>query len=222
MISLNRPGNSWLHRLPAGPKLLALIVLISAISIIGSNPLGAVAALVVVFVLFTFAFPSSAASAAATTQPVAMITSAHDSGALLFVKQLWSLKWLLLLIIVPQLIFGAKASTVLPNALRLTDAILLATLFTLTTKNSELMLAIERTFRPLARIGIKPQTASLTLAMTINAIPMITKFLAQTKEAQQARGVKPTPVLITVPLLVASLKYADEFAEALAARGVEV
>jgi biotin transport system permease protein len=58
--------------------------------------------------------------------------------------------------------------------------------------------------------------------MTINAIPMITKFLAQTKEAQQARGVKPTPVLITVPLLVASLKYADEFAEALAARGVEV
>ena len=58
--------------------------------------------------------------------------------------------------------------------------------------------------------------------MTINAVPMILKFAAQTREAQQARGAKPSITLMTVPLLVASLKYADDFAEALAARGVEV
>jgi len=58
--------------------------------------------------------------------------------------------------------------------------------------------------------------------MTINAVPMILKFAAQTREAQQARGAKPSIALMTVPLLVASLKYADDFAEALTARGVEV
>jgi biotin transport system permease protein len=203
MVTLFRPGNSLLHRLPAGPKLLALMILIAVISIVGSSPLGALAALLATAMLYSFAFAAGAGSA-------------------LFLKQIWSLKWLLLLIVVPQLIFGASWPIVWANAVRLAAAILLATLFTFTTKNSELMLAIERTFKPLGRIGIKPETASLTLAMTINAIPMITKFLAQTKEAQQARGIKPTATLITVPLLVASLKYADEFAEALTARGVEI
>jgi biotin transport system permease protein len=104
---------------------------------------------------------------------------------------------------------------------------LLATLFSLTTKTRDLLDSIESVlgsqfFRPLTRLGLKPQTVSLTFAMTMNAIPMIMKFLNQTKEAQAARGVKPTPVRMTIPLLVASLKYADEFAEALTARGVEV
>ena len=203
-----RPGASPLHRLPAGRKLVALIILISAISIIGSNLVGAVAGFVATFILYFVAFPKT--------------SSSRDRGATLFAQQLWAPKWLLALFIIPQLIFGAVWSTVLTNALRLTDAFMLATLFTLTTKNVELMAVIERAFRPIKRFGIKPETVSLTLAMTINAIPMIVKFLAQTKEAQQARGIKPNAVLLTVPLLVASLKYADEYAEALSARGVEV
>ena len=208
MISLNRPGNSLLHRMPAGPKLLALMVAIALISVLGTNPFEAVIALLVTYSLYVLAFPN--------------IANVKDAGPILFFKQLWSLKWLLILVTGPQLLFGAKLAPVLINALRLTDAIVLATLFTLTTPNADLMLVIERALRPLKHLGIKPATVSLTLAMTINAIPMISKFLSQTKEAQQARGIRPTAVLITVPLLVASLKYADEFAEALTARGVEV
>lgn len=203
MGTLFRPGNSLLHQLPVFPKWLALMILIAVISIVGSNPTGALAALIATAILYSLAFTPSAGSA-------------------LFLKQIWSLKWLLLLIVVPQLVFGTSWQIVSTNAVRLTAAILLATLFTFTTRHSELMLAIERTFKPLGRVGIKPETASLALAMTINAIPMIAKFLNQTKEAQQARGIKPTATLITVPLLVASLKYSDEFAEALSARGVEV
>jgi biotin transport system permease protein len=201
MISLMWPGTSPLHRLAAGRKLLALIILISAISIFGSNPTVSLTALVAILGLFAIAFPTE--------------------GAKLFAVQLWKLKYLVLIIVVPQLLIGTAWTTIASNALRLTDAILLATLFTLTTKNSDLTEGIERACQPLKRIGIKPQTVSLTLAMAINAIPMLTKFAAQTREAQQARGVKPTPTLMAVPLLVASLKYADEFAEALTARGVE-
>jgi biotin transport system permease protein len=208
MISLMRPGASPLHRLPAGRKLVALIILISAISIIGSNPIGAVAGFAVALSLYLVAFPKRSSGA--------------ENGVTLFAKQLWTLKWLMALIIIPQLVFGALWDTVLTNALRLTDAFLIATIFTLTTKHDALMSVIERGSKPLKRLGIKPETVSLTLAMTINAIPMIAKFLAQTKEAQHARGIKPSAVLLTVPLLVASLKYADEYAEALTARGVEV
>lgn len=202
MISTLRAGNSLVHRLPAGPKLLALIGAIALISLIGANLTGSVLALALVAALFALAF--------------------NREGLNLFAQQLWQFKWLLLVIIVPQLILGGQWQSVTANALRLTAAMLVATLFTFTTATAELITAIESAIKPLNRMGVKPETVSLTIAMTINAIPMVFKFLQQTKEAQQARGAKPTVTRMTVPLLVASLKYADDFAEALAARGVEV
>jgi biotin transport system permease protein len=200
MISLLRPGNSVIHRMSVGPKLLLLIALIALISVGGANPIFGGAALALTAFAYWVSFPK----------------------AFVFAEQFWGLKYLLLLVVVPQILFGANWQIVLTNALRFTDAILLASLFTLTTRVDELLGVIEKGFKPMARLGIKPETVSLTLVMTINAIPMISMFLQQTKEAQQARGVKPKATLLTVPLLVASLKYADEFAEALTARGVEV
>ncbi len=202
MISLIRPGVSPLHRMPAGPKLLVLIAAIAGISIIGSDPFEALAALAAISGAYSFAFGLA--------------------GLRLFAQQLWQLKWLLLVIIIPQLIFGALWQSVLANVIRLAAAMLAATLFTFTTKSADLIASIEHTLGPFKRFGLKPEIFSLTIAMTINAIPMILKFSAQAKEAQTARGVKPRVTLMAVPLLVASLKYADEFAEALTARGVEI
>jgi biotin transport system permease protein len=42
------------------------------------------------------------------------------------------------------------------------------------------------------------------------------------REAQLARGLRPRSYRMAVPLLVLSMKHADEYAEALAARGVEL
>jgi biotin transport system permease protein len=202
MNSLYRQGTSLLHRLKVGPKLLILAAIIALLAVFATNPVAILAALAVTTALFKIAFPAD--------------------GVTTLAKQFWALKWLILIIVIPQLIFGAAWLPVTTNALRLTIAISLATLFTLTTKHEAMLAAIERAVRPLKRIGIKPETVSLIIAMTINAIPMILKFAAQTREAQAARGAKPSIALMTVPLLVASLKYADEFAEALTARGVEV
>lgn len=202
MRALFRPGTSPLHRLRVGPKLLIMVALITVLSIFGSNSTVVLASIAITTALYKTAFPTD--------------------GVASMAKQIWALKWLILIIVIPQLIFGAAWLPVITNAARLTIAIALATLVTLTTEHEAMLAAIERCVRPLKRFGIKPETVSLTLAMTINAIPMILKFASQTREAQQARGVKPSVTLMTVPLLVASLKYADEFAEALAARGVEV
>ena len=191
--------DSLIHRAAPGPKLLALIALILAVS---WSPL---AGLALTVALYALAFKN--------------LTK--------FFKQLWALKLLIALITIPQLLFGTPWQTVFDSTLRITDAMLLATLFSLTTKTQALLDAIEgalnsKTLRPLTRLGLKPETVSLAFVMTMNAIPMIMKFVGQIKEAQSARGLKPTPVRMTIPLLVASLKYSDEFAEALTARGVEV
>lgn len=203
--------DSFIHRAAPGPKLLALILLIAVISI----DLPFVDSTVFPWVP-AFALPLTAA-----------LYASAFSGVREFLEQLWNLKFLILLVTIPQLLFGTSWESVLTATVRLTDAILLATLFSLTTNTSDLIESIEaalgsRWLRPLRRLGLKPQTVSLAFAMTMNAIPMIMTFLNQTKEAQIARGVKPTPVRMTIPLLVASLKYADEYAEALTARGVEV
>jgi biotin transport system permease protein len=206
-----RPSESVIHRTAPGPKLLALILLIAAISI--DLPFTADAVkrwipsfgLMLTAALYALAFP----------------------GVGKFLEQLWNLKILIALVTIPQLLFGTPLATVLTATVRLTDAMLLAALFSLTTKTRDLLDSIEgslgsKWLSPLRRLGLKPATVSLAFAMTMNAIPMIMKFLNQTKEAQAARGLKPTPVRMTIPLLVASLKYADEYAEALSARGVEV
>ena len=202
MQSLFRPGASILHRLPVGAKLLILVAIIAALSIVATDPVAVLAALAATTLLYKLAFPTD--------------------GVTTLAKQIWSLKWLIVIIVIPQLIFGAAWMPVTTNALRLTIAITLATLFTLTTASEAMQASIERAVHPLKRFGINPETVSLTIAMTINAVPMILKFAKQTREAQAARGAKPSITLMTVPLLVASLKYADDFAEALAARGVEV
>ncbi len=194
-----------------GPKLLLLVLLIAVISIqlpfIDAPFRSWVPA-------FAFAFTA------------ALYTLAFKSPVKFF-EQLWNLKFLIILITIPQLLFGTPWADVLGASTRLTVAMLLAALFSLTTKTRDLLDSIERALgskwlRPLRRLGLKPTTVSLAFAMTMNAIPMIMKFLNQTKDAQAARGVRPTPVRMTIPLLVASLKYADEYAEALSARGVEV
>jgi biotin transport system permease protein len=202
---------SVIHRTAPGPKLLALILLIAAISIDlpftddKAKPLVPAAGLLLTAALYGLAF----------------------SGLGKFLQQLWSLKILIALVTVPQLLFGTPLVNVLTATVRLTDAMLLAALFSLTSKTRDLLDSIEsglgsNWLRPIRRLGLKPATVSLAFVMAMNAIPMIMKFLNQTKEAQAARGVKPTPVRMTIPLLVASLKYADEYAEALSARGVEV
>ncbi|MEN9989489.1 MAG: Cobalt transport protein, partial [Actinomycetota bacterium] len=51
---------------------------------------------------------------------------------------------------------------------------------------------------------------------------LLGKFVVAIREAQLARGLRPRSYRMAVPLLVLSMKHADEYAEALAARGVEL
>ena len=99
--------------------------------------------------------------------------------------------------------------------------IMLAALVTLTTRVSDMVAALESGLGPMRHIGIDPSRVALAVAMAIRFIPVIATEAAAIREAQAARGLHRSFVAILVPLIIRSLRMADNVAEALDARGFE-
>lgn len=198
MIALYRPGSSILHRTPAGAKLIGLIVLGLAISLAPREPAASVAALGLVAAGFV---------AAGWTVLRALP------------RQLWITRWIVAFMVVTQLIFLTPLDAFV-NTGRVLAVVLLAALLTLTTRSEDLLQALERGLAPLRHVGVDPRRLSLLLSLTISTIPAVADFARRVREAQLARGARLGPRVV-IPLLVMSLRHADEVADALAARGVD-
>lgn len=197
MISLFRPGNSVLHRVPAWTKLLGLIVVTLALSFWGTSwlVLGAAAVIVVGTVVLCF-------------------------GARALWTLLWSLRWLLLIMLVPQLIF-LPWQMALTNTARVLLVVALASVVTMSTPMSRLLDCIEAALTPLRPLGVRPERVALVLALTISCIPLISGLAGQLREALIARGHRGTSIRMVFPLLVLTLQQADQLADALRARGAD-
>jgi biotin transport system permease protein len=198
VISLYRPGTSILHRMPAGPKLLVFALLAFAMGILASDPLRLGVAVVVTVVLYVIA----------------------GVGLRQIALQTWAVKWVLLVTIAAQFIV-LPPLTAAVNSGRVLVIIVLCALITLTTRVPDMLAAVERGLGPFRRFGVNPATVGLLLALTITAIPTITRFATEIRDAQRARGVPIRPQTFVVPLLIASLRHADDVGEALLARGAE-
>jgi biotin transport system permease protein len=198
MISLYRPGHSWLHRAAAGPKLLIVMALALAFSLSPANPwlLGGEVAVVAAGYL------------------VAGL-GVREIGV-----QVYRLRWLMVFVLLGQ-VFFLPGLTVAANIVRVVAVILLANLVTLTTRTEALIDAIERALSPLRRLRVNPSRVALMLSLTITTIPVIAGFAAQIREAQRARGVPVSPLTFAVPLLIMALKHSDDLADALTARGID-
>jgi len=191
MISLYRPGNSLIHRMPVGFKLIALAVSLGLISYVQKGLISSLLIAGSVVVLF----------ALAGLKPMELL------------KQLWQMKILLILVLVPQLIFaGWERGSY--NTVSVFAGVLLAALISLTTKTNDIVELIKRI--------TKSQSFALLIALSINSIALVIGFSKSITEAGLARGVKPNPIRQIVTLFVVALRYADDYAEALAARGVVV
>ena len=191
MISLYRPGNSLLHRLPAWSKLLGLAALLSAMSFLGRGIVVAVAAGLITYTAFLVA----------------------GLGSIEFLKSAWKFRILTILIAIPQVIV-AGFQVGLTNTSIILFGLMLATLVTMTTKTSEIVALIQRL--------TKSENFALLIGLSINSIAVVGSIASGIVEAGKARGVKPNNVRQLTNLFVVSLKQADDYAEALAARGVQV
>ncbi len=133
---------------------------------------------------------------------------------------LYRMSWLLVFLLVTQLIFNEPqvATTVIA---RLVAIILGAQLFTRTTKIEHLITTVEHLTTPLRFLGANPYKIALAVALMLSALGQIVGFIRQVRDAQRARGVRLAPWSWVVPVLVLSLKHADDVADALTVRGLD-
>lgn len=197
MISLYHPGTSPLHRMAAGPKILVFAAVALLLSLLPVSVWTVVTAYALVAVGYVLS----------------------QVGIREFGHQLYIIRWVVVVMLIPQLIFLTPLAAA-TTASRVVAVILIAALITLTTRVPDLLDAIERSLSPLRRFGVDPTSIGLLFALTITAIPVIRGFAFTIREAQRARGARTRLSTFAVPLLVLSLKHADDVADALTARGV--
>ncbi len=197
-LGLYRPGGSPLHRLPAGAKLVGLVLALTALAVLVRSPWQLAPAAVAVVCAYLIA-----------RIPVRVM-----------VAQLRPVLWMLAFIGVFQVVFtGWRRALVVCGVLLLSIA--LAALVSLTTRVLDMLDSLHRTLGPLRRFGVDPDRVGLVLAMTIRCIPLLTGLVAEVTEARKARGLGFSLRALAVPVVLGALRTADAMGEALAARGVD-
>ena len=197
MLSLYVAGDSFVHRLPAGTKLLILFA-------------GGVA-------LFSF-------SGIAAHGGELMVVAALFRVAGLPWREILHQLRPALLFLVPIFLFHVFVTDWmlgLETVLRVLVLLLLAVLVTLTTKLSDMIDVVERGTRPLRHVGINPSKVGMMLSMVIRFIPLMMREAQEILEAQRARGLERSAIALLVPLLIKTLKMADDLSDAIDARGYD-
>lgn len=196
-LGLYVPRESPLHRLRPAPKLVAVLV-----------------AGVVVFwvrdwrvLLALLALTLSLYGAARLGWRASWVQLRPSLGVLLF------------LFVVQSLLADVESGAV--TVLRFGVLLLLSSLVTLTTRVSDLLAALERAMQPLARVGVNPAKVSLAVSLTLRFIPVVVQTVGDVRDAQRARGIEKNMVALTVPVIVRTLKMADDVADAIEARSWE-
>lgn len=187
-------GTSPLHRLPAGAKVPGLAAAGIAL-FLTAEPLLLGAVLLAVLAL-------PAAARLPWREVLRQVRPALVLLLLIFAVHAVLTDWRLGLVIV----------------LRFAILILLATLVTLTTRVSDMIETIERGLRPLAVLGLNPAKLSLMLSLTIRFVPLLFTQLQEIREAQRSRGLDRSLVAVVVPLLIRTLRMANDLTEAIEAR----
>ncbi|WP_410869667.1 energy-coupling factor transporter transmembrane component T family protein [Nocardia sp. A7] len=198
MIGLYCPGDSLLHRIPAGVKLALLLVSILAMTVFVRGPLGVLVVVALVAGLFALARVSWRV-AFAQVRPVL---------------------WMTAIIGVFQLLTTSPQRAVVVCGVLLVS-VALAALVTVTTRVTAMLDALTRALGPLRRVGVNPERVSLLLALAIRCVPLLTQIVNEVGEARRARGVSWSATALVTPVLVRALRTADAMGEALAARGVD-
>ena len=198
MIGVYVPGNSLLHRLPAGLKFLLLAASIITMTFVVRTPMAAgiaIAAAVATFVL-------------AWVPP--KLVWLQIRGVIVFLVVLFVLQWIL-----------SDLRNALVVCAILLASVCLAAVVTLTTRTADLLSALTTAMSPLARLGVRTDLIAMAFALTIRSIPLIAEVFSQVDQARRARGLRPGPRVLFAPAILATLQTADGFAETLAARGLD-
>ncbi|HEV7437176.1 MAG TPA: energy-coupling factor transporter transmembrane protein EcfT [Pseudorhizobium sp.] len=197
MNSLYVEGDSFFHRLPPRPKLILLLTASLALFL--------------------------------TRSPLLLGLSA-GAAALLYgsLGIGWQQSWIRLRPILLTIAIVALATLVLNSMeeggvvlLRLTTLMLIAAAVTATVPIGSFIDEITLAARPMERLGlVKAADIGLSVGLVIRFVPEVVLRFQQLRQAHQARGLKVRATTMIVPLIIQTLKSADEIAAAIDARGI--
>jgi len=195
MISLYLAQKSWLHRLPAGVKLLSLAVISLLL-----YPVEQPAILLGLLAVTLLAYVSLGSAALHQLLALKVLLPLFS---LIFLLQWWSI--------------GLAAAATL--VMRMLTLILLANLITLTTRMDDMMDAVMPLFSPLRLLGIDTRRIAFAVTLLIRFIPVLMAVVSHLLDAWKARGGGRKLWRLAIPLTIQSIRLSDNVAEALAARG---
>ena len=196
LLGLHQPGTTWLHRLPAGAKLLGLIGA-SIVVVALSGPRTVVAELVV-------------ALAVVATSGMGWLTLLRSLRGLLLVVSM----------LAAYLLWQQGWERAVESIGDLVTLVLLATVLTVTTPVDELLDTITRALRPMRRLGVDPEGVALAFSLLLRGIPTTLQLADETRDAAIARGLERDPRARLTPLVIRVVAHARATGDALHARGI--
>ncbi|CAN7192532.1 CbiQ family ECF transporter T component [Neorhizobium tomejilense] len=197
MKTLYVEGDTFLHRLSPRAKLLGLAALSLLLFVIHS--------------------------------PAVLVIAAVLGGIVYSSLRLgWRQSWLRLRPILLTIVIVAIFTLVLNGrhdalivVTRLTALALFAAAVTATTSTGDFIDEITRLAMPLERLGlVRAADIGLSIGLVIRFVPEILSRYQAIRDAHRARGLKVRPLTLAVPLIILTLKNADEIAAAIDARGI--
>ena len=197
MQSLYVEGNSAMHRLSPRVKLLSLAIFSIVLFISKDITLLSAAVLLAAIVCRTVGMP--------------------------VVEALRRLRPIFLTIVIValfNLIFNPWHDA-LVTLLRLTALMLLAAAVTATTTIAQFIDEVTALARPLERTGwVQADDIGLAIGLVLRFVPEILGRYQAIREAHEARGLKVRPTTLLAPLIILTLRDADNVAAAIDARRI--
>lgn len=198
IVGLYVPGDSVLHRLDAGAKILLLMGLAVGLVLTSSPQL--------------------------LSAVLAGIGLSFVGIAGLGTRRLWQatrplIIWLVFIGVAQTILAGGEtALIILLRLLALVWASVLVTLTTRLTDMTDRLVSVCRWLRPL---GVSPNRVAFMISLTLRLIPALGDVVQEVRDAQRARGLERSLIAAAVPVLIRVFRQADAMSEALLARGYD-
>lgn len=196
LLGAYRPGRTILHRLPAGTKILALLVAGLVVTLAPGWRSALVALACAALLVVLSRMPSAVLGRA--LRGLALV------ALLLGAWLTWQKGW-------------ERAVATVGDLVAL---VLLATVVTTTTPTDAILDAVARALRPLRPLGVDPDRVALAFALVLRTIPATIGLAEETREAARARGLERDPRARLTPFVIRVVADAQATGEALHARGV--
>ncbi len=196
LVGSYRPGRTLVHRLPAGPKLALLATFSLATVLVPGvwTALGFLAAAIALAVWMRMPLRPTLRALRPLLLVIVVVT----------IFQVWQRGW----------------STAIHVVAGLLAVIIVALVFTATTRIEDVLDTITRALGPLRRFGVRPERVALAFSLMIRAIPGILEIAQETRAAAKARGLERNPRALLVPMALRTVARAYETGDALHARGI--